>query len=218
MRMHSTITSPYARKVWVVAYETGLVDKIERIPTNPHADEYLRSDNPLCRVPTLIRDDGEALFDSPVICEYLDSLHQGHKLFPLDGPARWRALRLQAVGDGLLDANLSRRNEILRPANEQSRAWIDRQLMALSAGCQWLEQHVDELEETSTVDIGHIAVGCALGYFSVRFPTDKWRNDCPMLARWQERFEQRPSMIATRYDTLKRTLPPELIKEGPSRH
>jgi glutathione S-transferase len=217
MRMHSTITSPYARKVWVVAHETGLIDRIERIATNPHADEYLRSDNPLCRVPTLIRDDGETLFDSPVICEYLDSRHQGPKLFPSSGPARWRALRLQAVGDGLLDANLSRRNEMLRPANEQSRDWIARQMMALTAGCRWLEQHADELDQTS-IDIGQIAVGCALGYFALRFPDDRWRDDCPKLSLWQERFEQRPSMIATHYETLKRTLPPELIKEGPSRH
>ena len=217
MRMHSTITSPYARKVWVVAHETGLIDRIERIATNPHADEYLRSDNPLCRVPTLIRDGGETLFDSPVICEYLDSLHQGPKLFPSDGPARWQALRLQAVGDGLLDANVSRRNEILRPASEQSRDWIARQMMALTAGCRWLEQHVDELDQTS-IDIGQIAVGCALGYFALRFPDDRWRDNCPKLSSWQERFEQRPSMIATHHETLKRTLPPELIKEGPSRH
>jgi glutathione S-transferase len=217
MRMHSTITSPYARKVWVVAHETGLIDSIERIATNPHADEYLRSDNPLCRVPTLIRDDGEVLFDSPVICEYLDSLHAGPKLFPSAGPARWRALRLQAVGDGLLDANLSRRNEILRPSNEQSHDWIARQTLALSAGCKWLEQHVDELDQPS-IDIGQIAVGCALGYFAVRFPDDPWREGSPNLAGWQERFEQRPSMIATHYETLKRTLPHEQIKEGPSRH
>jgi glutathione S-transferase len=215
--MHSTITSPYARKAWVVAHETGLTDKIERIPTNPHADEYLRTDNPLCRVPTLIRDDGEALFDSPVICEYLDSLHDGPKLFPPDGSARWRALRLQAIGDGLLDANLSRRNEILRPASEQSKDWIARQMLAIDAGCRWLEQHVNDLDQPS-IDIGQIAVGCALGYFAVRFPHDPWRDGCPKLTRWQERFEQRPSMVATRYDVLKSTLPPELIKEGPSRH
>ena len=217
MRMHSTITSPYARKAWVVAHETGLINRIERIPTNPHADEYLRADNPLCRVPTLLLDNGDALFDSPVICEYLDSLHDGPKLFPPAGPDRWRALRLQAIGDGLLDANLSRRNETLRPAREQSSDWIARQMMALSAGCRWLEQHVDELDRP-VVDIGQIAVGCALGYFAVRFPNDNWRDDCSKLARWHKQFEQRPSMIATNYDVLKRTLPPELIKEGPSRH
>ena len=111
--LHSTITSPYARKVWVVAHETGLISQIERIATNPHADEYLRSDNPLCRVPTLILNDQSALFDSPVICEYLDSLHSGPKLFPAAGNERWAALRLQALGDGMLDASLSRRMETI---------------------------------------------------------------------------------------------------------
>ena len=85
MQLHTTITSPYARKVWVVAHETGLISQIRSIPTNPHCDEYLRSDNPLCRVPTLLLENGEALFDSPVICEYLDSLHDGPRLFI--GPA-----------------------------------------------------------------------------------------------------------------------------------
>src|SRR5271169_14205 len=107
MRMHSTITSPYARKVWVVAHETGAIDRIERIATNPHTDEYLREDNPLCRVPTLLLPDGDVLFDSPVICEYLDSLHHGPTLFPLNGPERWFALKLQALGDGILDTNIA---------------------------------------------------------------------------------------------------------------
>src|SRR5881628_885538 len=89
MRLHATITSAYARKVWVVAYEKGLLNQIERLSTNPHVDEYLREDNPLCRVPTLVLDDGEVLFDSPVICEYLDSLGDGPELFPAAGPARW---------------------------------------------------------------------------------------------------------------------------------
>ena len=86
MRLHSTITSPYARKVWVFAHETGLIGNIQQIPTNPHVDEYLRDDNPLCRVPTLVLDAGEALFDSPVICEYLDNLHSGRRLISTEGP------------------------------------------------------------------------------------------------------------------------------------
>lgn len=220
MRLHSTITSPYARKVWAVAHETGLIDRIERIPTNPHADEYLRDDNPLSRVPTLVLENGEALFDSPVICEYLDSLHAGPRLFPAEGPARWRALRLQAMADGLLDANLSRRNELQRPQHEQSPAWIERQLRAVRGACAWLEARVGmELDDGGPVTIGHIAVACALGYFALRFPDDGWEADCPGLAAWHARFALRPSLQATRYDVLKRTLPPHLAKEGPaSRH
>lgn len=214
MRLHTTITSPYSRKVWVVAHEVGLAQSIERVATNPHEDEYLRDDNPLCRVPTLLLQDGEALFDSPVICEYLDSLHGGIRLIPPTGPARWQALRFQAVGDGLLDANVSRRNELLRPLGEQSRSWIDRQCKAVVAACRWLEERVDRLED-SHLTIGHIAVACALGYFAVRFPEDPWARDCPALADWHARFEQRPAMQATRYENLRRLLPPGLAKEGP---
>jgi glutathione S-transferase len=118
MKLHSTITSAYARKVWAVAHETGVIDRITRIPTNPHHDEYVRKDNPLCRVPALILYNGEVLFDSPVICEYLDSLHEGPKLFPTAGDARWHALRLQAVGDGILDSSRYRREQIRNSAPE----------------------------------------------------------------------------------------------------
>jgi glutathione S-transferase len=219
MKLHCTITSPYARKVWVVAHETGLADRIERIPTNPHRDEYLRQDNPLCRVPTLLMDDGEALFDSPVICEYLDSLHDGHKLFPASGAARWRALRLQALGDGLLDANLARRMESLRPAERQFQPWTDRQLLALGAAYVWLASRIEQLRDVQDgMTIGHVAVACALGYTEVRFPDDDWRQRYPQLADWYSTMEERPSMVATRYLTLRKTLPPEMIKEGPATH
>jgi glutathione S-transferase len=216
MRLHSTITSAYARKVWVVAHETGLIGQIERMPTNPHIDEYLREDNPLCRVPTLVLEDGTTLFDSPVICEYLDSLHAGPKLFPENCPRRWTALRLQALGDGMLDANVSRRMEVIRPSNEQSPAWIERQIKGVYAACAWLERRLSDLDEPVT--IGQIAVACALGYFEIRFPDDPWRARYPGLAAWHAAFESRPSMVATRYSVLKQTLPPNQIKEGPSRH
>ena len=216
MRLHSTITSPYARKVWVVAHETGLISQIERLPTNPHADEYLRSDNPLCRVPTLILDDRSALFDSPVICEYLDSLHSGPKLFPSAGDERWAALRLQALGDGMLDASLSRRMETIRPTSEQSPLWIARQVMAINAALDWLEARVQLLDRQ--IDIGQIAIGCALGYLDLRFPGEPWLEKRTGIAKWNTMLQERPSMIATRYDVLKGTLPSHLVKEGPSQH
>jgi glutathione S-transferase len=216
MRLHSTITSPYARKVWVFAHETGLISQIERLATNPHADEYLRSNNPLCRVPTLILDDQAALFDSPVICEYLDSLHSGSKLFPPAGDERWAALRLQALGDGMLDASLSRRMETIRPASEQSPMWIARQIMATNAALDWLEARVQLLDRP--IDIGQIAIGCALGYLDLRFPGEPWLEKRMRVAEWNATFQARPSMVATRYDVLKATLPARLVKEGPSRH
>jgi len=216
MQLHSTITSPYARKVWVVAYETGLIPQIERWPTNPHADEYLRSDNPLCRVPTLVLDDRSALFDSPVICEYLDSLHSGPKLFPPAGDERWAALRLQALGDGMLDASLSRRMETIRPASEQSPMWIARQILAINAALDWLEARIQLLD--GPINIGQIAIGCALGYLDLRFAGEPWLRKRTRIAKWNTLFQERPSMIATRYDVLKGTLPAHLVKEGPSRH
>jgi len=217
MKLHTTITSAYARKVWVVAHETGLISRIERIATNPHSDEYLREYNPLCRVPTLVLDDNDVYFDSRVICEYLDSLHDGPKLFPASGNARWQALRSQALGDGILDANVSRRNEVIRPPHEQSPSWIARQIQGVEAACAWLEKRIDQIR-LARLNIGHIAIGCALGYFDVRFPQDTWRSLYPRLAAWHSEFEQRPSMVATRYATLKATLPSDLIMEGPSHH
>jgi len=207
MRLHSTTQGKSGS--W------HMISKIQRILTNPHADEYLRDDNPLCRVPRLVLADGSTLFDSPVICEYLDSLHEGQKL-PPSGPERWSALRLQALGDGMLDASVSRRMEVIRPATGQSPAWIERQIKGANAACTWLEARVQILGGPTT--IGHIAVGCALGYLDLRFAGDPWRDRYPRLADWSAIFEARPSMLATRYDVLKEMLPSSLVKEGPSRH
>jgi len=109
MKLRYSATSPYVRKVAVTLIETGLDKNVERIPTNvwdPNTD--VGKDNPLGKVPTLIADDGTVLYDSPVICEYLDGLNKGKKLFPTEGEARWRALKLQALGDGMTDAGILR--------------------------------------------------------------------------------------------------------------
>jgi glutathione S-transferase len=212
MRIHATITSPFVRKVLVTAYETGQYDGLEWIATNPHADEYLRVDNPLCKIPTLLVDGELPLFDSRVVCEYLDSLHIGPKLFPVDGADRWNALRLQALGDGILDANVSRRNETIRPVDEQSPAWIERQRLAIMSAISWLDKHVILLD--GPVTIGSITIGCALGYFEVRFPEDKWRQGNEKISAWYKTFSSRPSMENTNYSNLKVSLPKALQKEG----
>ena len=109
MKLHYSSASPYVRKVMAVAIARGLDGRIEKIATNPHVSPpELLADNPLSKVPALVTDDGLALFDSPVICEYLDSLGDAPALFPPAGRARWVALRLQAIGDGILDAAVSR--------------------------------------------------------------------------------------------------------------
>ena len=118
MKLRYSPTSPYVRKVTVTAQETGVQPRIERVPTvTTDPASGLAKDNPLGKVPTLILDDGERLYDSPVICEYLDGLHGGAKIVPPAGPERWVALRRQALADGILDAAVLRLMETRRPAS-----------------------------------------------------------------------------------------------------
>jgi glutathione S-transferase len=197
MKLRYSPTSPYVRKVTVVAIETGLHAQIERIPTDvrdPGTD--LVRDNPLCKVPTLITEGGEALYDSPVICEYLDSLHEGLKLFPASGGARWTALRRQALADGILDSGVLIRFESLRPEQQQSAGWVERQKAAIERGLDTLEEEAPSLAGQTT--IGHIAIGCALEFLDFRFPQEGWRRHRPELARWLQAFGARKSMIETR--------------------
>ena len=126
------------------------------------------------------------------------------------------ALRLQALGDGMLDASLSRRMETIRPTSEQSPLWIARQIMAINAALDWLEARIQLLD--GPINIGQIAIGCALGYLDLRFAGEPWLRKRTRIAKWNTLFQERPSMIATRYDVLKGTLPAHLVKEGPSRH
>jgi glutathione S-transferase len=199
MKLWYSPTSPYVRKVTVTALETGLHDRIERVAADirepPRAD--FLADNPLGKVPTLITDDGLPLFDSPVICEYLDSLHDGHKLFPVDIPARWRTLRLMALGDGILDAAVLRRMETLRPEKEQSHAWIEQQKAKVVRGLDMLEREVPRFHRLVT--IGQITVGCCLGWLDFRCygGAEDWRIGRPLLADWYSMFMVRPSMVAT---------------------
>ena len=196
MKLRYLPTSPYVRKVTVTALETGLHDRIERIPTDiraPRGD--LLADNPLGEVPTLITDDGLPLFDSRVICEYLDSLHDGHKLFPTDVPARWRTLRLMALADGILDAAVLRRMETLRADKEQSPAWIERQKSKVVHGLDMLEREVPRFNRQIT--IGQITVGCCLGWLDFRYGAEDWRIGRSLLADWYSMFMTRASMAAT---------------------
>ena len=199
MKLYFNPASPFVRKVRVAARETGLDRKIEEIatavsPVKPNAD--LAKSNPLAKIPALVTDDGAALFDSPVICEYLDSLHAGRKLFPPAGPARWTALKLQAAGDGILDAGILCRYELVMRSQELHwQDWIAGQKAKWHGGLNLLERNIDELAGEPT--IGGITVGCALGWLDFRYGDDNWRSKRPKLARWYERFSARPSMQAT---------------------
>lgn len=196
MQLRHSPASPYVRKVMVTAIETGLESRIEVVPTDVwSADTDIGAVNPLGKVPTLTTDDGEILYDSPVICAYLDSLHDGAKLLPAAGAAHWRAQRQQALADGLLDAAVLVRLEARRPPEQQSPAWRDRQQAVVNRALDQLEADAEALE--GPVTIGQIAVGCALGYLDFRFADDGWRRDRPRLAAWYEAFAKRPSMRAT---------------------
>lgn len=196
MKLRYSPLSPFVRKVTVTLIETGLEDRVERIPTDvwdPETD--IAKDNPLGKIPTLITDDGKALYDSPVICEYLDGLHDGEKLFPASGQARWQALRLQALGDGMSEAGVLRLLETRRPEEVRYEKWIARQTATVFRAMDALESEVDGLE--GPPGIGQVAVGCSLGWLDFRFPDLGWRQDRPGLAEWFEGFSERPSMTAT---------------------
>jgi glutathione S-transferase len=197
MQLRYSPTSPYVRKVSVTAIELGLAERIERIPTDtmdPTSD--LSDHNPLSKVPTLILESGEVLYDSPVICEYLDSLHDGAKIFPPAGPERWQALRQQTLGDGILDAAILRMLETLRrPEALRWRGWIEKQAGKVSRALDRLETEAEDLQ--GPLAIGRITVGCALGYLDFRFADDDWRAGHAALSAWYEDFAQRPSMQET---------------------
>lgn len=196
MKLHYSPTSPYVRKVMIVALESGQAGRLEKAAVNladPNA-AYTK-DNPLAKVPALVTDDGLALFDSPVICEFLDAQHTGTKLFPPPGPARWKALRFQALADGLLDAALLRRYETQRPQNLQSQEWADKQKLKMTRALDVLEAEAADLEGPLT--IGSITVGCALGYLDLRFAAERWRQGRPRLAAWYEKTAQRKSFLET---------------------
>ncbi len=196
MKLYNVPTSPYGRKVMVTALETGLDKRLEILRTRPSESGHdLRDQNPLGKIPTLITDDGMVLFDSPVICEYLDGLHDGHKLVPAAGPERWRALRQQAEADGILDAALACRAETARREELRSKGWIAHQTGAMHRALAHLDADVDALSGPPT--IGHVTIGCMLGYLDFRFADEDWRHLAPNLSDWFAGFAQRPSMLAT---------------------
>ncbi|MEI6558202.1 MAG: glutathione S-transferase N-terminal domain-containing protein [Rhodospirillaceae bacterium] len=195
MKLYFSFASPYARKVRMTATEVGLLDQIALEVTDAwSATAGLPDDNPLCKVPTLVLDDGTPLFDSPVICEYLNHLGGG-SLFPPAETGRWPALRFQALGDGLCDAAVARRLETLRPEALRSEAWIGRQSAAMVRACDTLERWAGDLD--GPVTIGSLAVATALGYLDLRFAGDDWRAGRPGLAAWFESAARRPSFLAT---------------------
>jgi glutathione S-transferase len=196
MKLRHAAASPFVRKVMVAAHELGLAGHLELVPTNVspmRGNDLLAAENPLMKVPSLVADDGEVLFDSPVICEYLDSLAGGGILFPAAGAERWAALRRQALGDGILDALVLCRYETLRPEDRRWAGWTDGQTKKARQGLAAAE--AERLAGFST--IGHVAIACMLGYLDFRFAEDVWRSRHPRLAAWYAQAAERPSMRLT---------------------
>lgn len=194
MKLYYSPTSPYVRKVTACAIIRGLDGRIEKHPCNPHASPAeLVAANPLSKVPCLVTDDGLALFGSQLICEYLDSLGEELPLFPAHGAPRWRALKFQSLGDGILDAAVPCRGEQGKPREAGRDAQIAHYLTVISRTVDVLEADPPHKH----VDIGSITVACALGYLDFRFAVNAWRTKRPKLAAWYEAFEQNKGLAET---------------------
>jgi glutathione S-transferase len=198
MKLHWSPRSPFVRKVMIAAHELGLTDRLTTVRTvvrmgAPNAD--LLPDNPLSKIPTLVLDDGQVLFDSLTICEYLDHLGGG-RLFPPAGPARWDALTRHALGNGLLDLLILWRNERDKPAERQTAEWLESFATKVAATLARLEREAPALGG-KPFDIGQIGIGCALSYLDFRFRDLDWRAGHPAIAAWHAGFAARPSVQAT---------------------
>lgn len=192
MKLFYSATSPYVRKVMACAIQRGIADRIETVAANPHASPPdLLARNPLSKVPCLVTDDGVSLFGSQLICEFLDTMGEAPPLFPgsqFPGKAddRWRALKFQSLGDGILDAAVPCRGELGRPREDARDAAIARYKAAMMRA-------VDVMESDPPgpgIDIGSITVACALGYLDFRYAADPWRPNHPKLTEWYDSFSQ----------------------------
>ena len=198
MKLYFSPFSPYVRKCLVVGHELGLDARITLLPSAAHPiqrDQAIIANNPLGKVPTLLTDDGQALYDSRVICEYLDDL-AGGTLFPKTGAARWQALTLHALADGMLDAALlARYEDVARPEAIRWKEWRAGQLDKVETSLVHLEGNLQTL--MGRVDIGSLSMACALWYLDVRFAELRWRGRYPKLADWYLAFSQRASTQMT---------------------
>lgn len=208
MKLFWTPASPFVRKVMVVAIELGLDRRIEIYPTYwPHEwgsrtiafDPAFISANPVGRIPALMTEEGVALVESDLICEYLQTQVSTPTLHPPVGASRWQSMRLLGIADGSLEAMIARRAELLREPVEQSSGFIAKQRDRIGRCFDCLEQECDALEGGLT--LAQITAGIACGYMDFRYPSDQWRIARPRLGDWYKRFAER--------DSMKRTAPSE---------
>ncbi len=194
MKLYSHPASPFGRKCKVIAHELGL--KLEIVVVQARDDEALRKINPLKKIPALVLDDGSVLFDSRVICEYLNNLGGG-KFFPgvnifSQHTHHWKAMTLQALADGVMDAAVALRYESTGE-DKRNPDHMRRYRATIDAGLDALER----VKFAEALTIGEVATACALGYLDFRYADIGWRDTRPKLAAWFEKFAQYPSMLAT---------------------
>jgi len=194
MKLAFSPASPYVRKCMASAIARGIESQIE-LWTVPTVDPSLVPVNPLSKVPSLVTPEGQSLYDSPVICEYLDSVGAAPGLFPAPGPARWNALRQQALGDGIMDATQPRRRELTLPLDEGRQAYIAQQQLKVTRALDALEAEADSLGMLTT--IGEITIACALGYLDFRYANEPWRPGHPKLEAWYAKVVALPPMART---------------------
>ena len=191
MKLHHAPASPFCRKVMACAIARGIDGQITLVPASGGV-AAVEAVNPLDKIPCLVTDDGLALYDSRVICEFLDGVGDVFPLFPEHG-LRIRALRFQALADGIMDAAVLRRSEQGRPQEAARDANIAKQARKVANALATLEHDTP----AAHVDIGTIAVACALGYLDLRFAGEPWRDGRPKLAAWHEGMMQHPCMVRT---------------------
>ena len=196
MQIYYSRTSPYSRKVRMVVLEKKLQHNVEELICNPF-DEIpsLWAANPLGKVPTLITDTGDVLYDSPVICEYLDSLTDEIQLIPSSGMARWQVRRWEALTDGILDSAYNIVMERRRSPENQSQQWIQQKLKDITRAVHQINQDMKKIPEN--LSLAHLALGVTLGYLDFRLHDFAWRELGQSLANWYDAFVTRPSMIQT---------------------
>jgi len=198
MKLIGSLPSPYSRKARIVAAEKR-VEYVWEVQNVWAADSPVPDYNPLGKVPVLVLDDGTALYDSRVICEFLDSVSPIGKLIPTDHRERIEVRRWEALADGVLDAAVLARLEAQRAAGESAQSWIDRQLAKVSRGLDTMDIQIGAKQWCcgNAFTLADIAVGACVGWLDFRFPQLEWRKDRPNLARLAVKFAERPSFAET---------------------